>query len=91
MFRSDRYLARVRSRPCCFCYLPGPSDPHHYRGPKGMAIKPSDAFTVPLCRLHHDEFHRSGKLGDMTRAQTMGMFDGVAVFLLAAYVEEIER
>jgi len=56
-----------------------------------MAIKPSDAFTVPLCRLHHDEFHRSGKLGDMTRAQTMGMFDGVAVFLLAAYVEEIER
>jgi hypothetical protein len=38
-----------------------PSDPHHRRFAQSRAIgrKISDEFTVPLCRGHHRELHRS--------------------------------
>jgi hypothetical protein len=39
-----------------------PVDPHHVRFAQGQALgrKVSDEFTVPLCRSHHRELHRSG-------------------------------
>src|SRR5262249_13867516 len=39
-----------------------PVDPHHVRFAQGRALgrKVSDEFTVPLCRSHHRELHRSG-------------------------------
>jgi hypothetical protein len=39
-----------------------PSDPHHLRFAQSRALsrKVSDEFTVPLCRGHHHELHRSG-------------------------------
>ena len=39
----------------------GPSEPHHVRFAQKLAFgrKVSDEFTVPLCRLHHRELHRS--------------------------------
>jgi hypothetical protein len=39
-----------------------PTDPHHLRFAQHRAIgrKVSDEFTVPLCRGHHREAHRSG-------------------------------
>jgi hypothetical protein len=38
------------------------SDPHHLRFAQSRALgrKVSDEFTVPLCRGHHREVHRSG-------------------------------
>src|SRR6266568_6181816 len=38
-----------------------PSDPHHLRFAQSRALgrKVSDEFTVPLCRVHHREAHRS--------------------------------
>ena len=38
-------------------------DPHHLRfaQPRGLTQKVSDEFTVPLCRAHHRELHRTGK------------------------------
>lgn len=44
------------------CNLPGPNDPHHVRvrGNAGVGQKPSDFFTIPLCRVHHDEIHKHG-------------------------------
>ena len=40
-----------------------PADPHHLRfaQPRGLGQKVSDEFTVPLCRAHHRELHRTGK------------------------------
>src|SRR5262249_58658916 len=37
------------------------SEPHHVRFAQRLAFgrKVSDEFTVPLCRLHHRELHRS--------------------------------
>jgi hypothetical protein len=39
-----------------------PSDPHHltFTQPRALARRVSDEFTVPLCRLHQRELHRSG-------------------------------
>ena len=34
------------------------------RSPRGLGQKVSDEFTVPLCRAHHRELHRTGKESD---------------------------
>src|SRR6266478_5096689 len=43
-----------------------PSDAHHLRfaQSRGLSLKVSDEFTVPLCRAHHRELHRAGKETD---------------------------
>jgi len=39
-----------------------PSDPHHltFIQPRALGRRVSDEFTVPVCRVHHRELHRSG-------------------------------
>jgi hypothetical protein len=39
-----------------------PSEAHHIRfaQPRALGRKVSDAYTVPVCRLHHRELHRYG-------------------------------
>jgi ERF superfamily protein len=60
-FRDKAHLAFVASQPCLVCTR-RPVDPHHVRFAQGQALgrKVSDEFTVPLCRSHHRELHRSG-------------------------------
>lgn len=64
-------IDRIRSRPhrqfvslhqCLVCRAAPPSDPHHlkFAQPRGMSIKSSDRFCVPLCRKCHDEVEVSG-------------------------------
>jgi hypothetical protein len=50
----------VSRQPCLICARQ-PCDPHHLRfaQPRGLGLKVSDEFTVPLCRTHHREVHRS--------------------------------
>ena len=31
------------------------------RNPKGLSLKVSDEFTVPLCAIHHHHIHTTGK------------------------------
>jgi hypothetical protein len=47
-------------RTCLICGRQ-PSEPHHLRFAQRRAFgrKVSDEYTVPLCRLHHRELHRS--------------------------------
>src|SRR5262249_733335 len=58
--RDKAHLKYVASRPCLICGRQ-PSEPHHVRFAQKLAFgrKVSDEFTVPLCRLHHRELHRS--------------------------------
>jgi hypothetical protein len=51
----------VLRQPCLVCGRV-PSDPHHltFTQPRALGRRVSDEFTVPICRLHHHELHRSG-------------------------------
>jgi hypothetical protein len=59
--RDKAHLAFVASQPCLVCQRV-PSDAHHlkFAQPRALGRKSSDEFTVPLCRDHHRELHRSG-------------------------------
>jgi hypothetical protein len=59
--RDRNHLKFVSTQPCLACGR-SPSDAHHlkFAEQRGMGLKVSDEFTVPLCRLHHHELHRYG-------------------------------
>jgi DNA recombination protein Rad52 len=59
--RSREHLRYVGRQPCLICGR-APSHAHHvrYAQPKGLALKVSDEFTVPLCAIHHTENHATG-------------------------------
>jgi hypothetical protein len=60
-FRDKAHLAVVALQPCLVCGRK-PVDPHHVRFAQKQSLgrKVSDEFTVPLCRTHHRDLHRSG-------------------------------
>src|SRR6202021_765990 len=59
--RDREHLKFVAAQPCLVCGRT-PSDAHHIKfpEPRAMGRKVSDRFTVPVCRLHHRELHRTG-------------------------------
>ena len=59
--RSKEHLRHVARKPCLICGRT-PSQAHHirYAQPRGLGIKVSDEFTVPLCAIHHTENHATG-------------------------------
>jgi hypothetical protein len=60
-FRDKEHVKFVAKQPCLICGR-RPADAHHLRFAQHRALgrKPSDEFTVPLCRGHHREAHRYG-------------------------------
>jgi hypothetical protein len=60
-YRDKAHIKFVALRPCLVCGRK-PADPHHLRFAQVRALgrKVSDEFTVPLCRTHHRELHRTG-------------------------------
>ena len=58
--RDRDHVRFVAKQPCLLCGRK-PADPHHLRFVQHRALgrKVSDEFTVPLCRGHHREVHRS--------------------------------
>jgi hypothetical protein len=59
--RDREHVRHVARQPCLVCGRI-PCDAHHLRfaQPRAIGRKVSDEFTVPLCRGHHREVHRSG-------------------------------
>lgn len=57
--RDNKYLAFIRTLPCCVCGTT-PCDAHHV-DTGGMGTKASDYCSIPLCRLQHGECHTIGK------------------------------
>ena len=58
------YLAYIRILPCLLSTkygCSGPTEPHHVKT-KG-AGGPDQGNTIPLCRLHHTEWHDKGRIG----------------------------
>lgn len=60
--RCKEHLRFVASHPCVICGRQ-PSHAHHLRHAqsRGVSLKVSDEFTVPLCAIHHNEVHQTGK------------------------------
>jgi ERF superfamily len=58
--RDRQHLRFVSAQACLICGRQ-PSDAHHLRfaQQKAFGRKASDEFTVPLCRVHHREVHRT--------------------------------
>jgi hypothetical protein len=59
--RNKAHLMFVATHPCVVCGRQ-PSQAHHltFCQKRGLSLKVSDEFTVPLCAVHHDELHRGG-------------------------------
>ena len=59
--RSKEHLHFVASQPCLICGRT-PSHAHHirYAQTRGLSLKVSDEFTVPLCAIHHHDIHTTG-------------------------------
>ena len=60
--RCKEHLRYVASQPCVICGR-SPSHAHHVRHAqrRGLGIKVSDEFTVPLCATHHQQLHNTTK------------------------------
>jgi ERF superfamily len=59
--RDKKHRKFVTRQPCLVCGRV-PSDSHHvtFAQPRALGHRVSDEFTVPVCRIHHRELHRSG-------------------------------
>ncbi|MBY6030002.1 DUF968 domain-containing protein [Halomonas sp. DP8Y7-1] len=64
-WRSERYLAFVRSLRCCVCDGRA-TDAHHviglHWGLSGMATTAPDSFSMPVCRVCHQAIHASPEM-----------------------------
>ena len=61
--RNHRYLAWIRTQPCCVCGSTKFIEASH-TGPHGIGQKSPDTSAIPLCAKHHrtgnDSYHRLG-------------------------------
>lgn len=61
--RNHRYLAWIRTQPCCVCGSTRRIEASH-TGPHGIGQKSPDTSAIPLCAKHHrtgaDSYHRLG-------------------------------
>ena len=61
--RNPRYLAWIRTQPCCVCGSRKAIEASH-TGPHGIGQKSPDRSAIPLCARHHrtgtDSYHRLG-------------------------------
>ena len=59
--RCKTHLRFVANQPCLICGR-SPSHAHHvrYAQSRGLSLKVSDEFTVPLCAIHHSKLHATG-------------------------------
>lgn len=56
MCRDKKYLAWLRTQPCCICGA-GNTVAHH-TSTGGIGLKGSDLLAIPLCPPCHDMIHR---------------------------------
>ena len=89
--RDPTYLAFIRELPCCApsvteCQSPPPQHPHHSTG-AGMGMKTGDRETMPLCWMHHRQFHEGkGPFDGWTRDERRRWQEEQVERCLAAYV-----
>ncbi len=76
VIRDPKHLKFIRSLPCCVCLCTDNVQAAHIRlgNDGGLAMKPSDCYTVPLCADCHHKQHSIGERqfwGDMDRVNSL--------------------
>lgn len=71
----EKHLAMIRQMPCTHCLKIPACEAHHLKctGERGMSIKSTDRWTVPLCRIHHDEVENVGAKREIAWFQDIGL------------------
>lgn len=79
------YMDWVKTLPCVGCAAPA-DDPHHITGTKnrGMGSKVPDYWTIPVCRVCHDEIHNDASTWEYYHGSQM---EHAAITMLQAIVE----
>ena len=75
---SDAHLAAIRK---CFCVACLPTiviagEAHHLKqgtGERGMGIRSTDKFAIPLCRHHHEQVERAGAKNEQGLFRSWGI------------------
>lgn len=60
---SEKHLAAIRKLPCTICLRVPAGTVHHLKsetGERGMSVRSTDQWGVPLCMIHHEEVERAG-------------------------------
>ncbi len=60
---SEPHLALVRKLPCTVCLSMPAGTVHHLKsetGERGMGVRSTDQWGVPMCMIHHEEVERAG-------------------------------
>ncbi len=75
---SEAHLDCIRQLPCCICFPLKGGDPHHLKaqtGERGMGLRSTDKWAVPICRRHHDEVERIGSRNEFAWFKEHGIAD----------------
>jgi hypothetical protein len=81
---SDRHLAALRKCPCVACLAVGKSTVHHLKSgtkERGMSVRSTDKFGVPLCMADHEAVERAGTRNEVKLFQSWGVEDPHALAL----------
>lgn len=73
---SEEHLALVRQMPCCTCRAKPPGDPHHLKagtGERGMGVRSTDKWAVPMCRDCHGGVERAGSRNERAWFEARGI------------------
>jgi hypothetical protein len=59
------HRAIIKQLPCVVCWKKPPNDGHHLKmglagGERGVGMRATDKWLVPLCRVHHDDLESYG-------------------------------
>jgi len=74
---SDKHLALIRRLPCCVCGKSYAGEAHHLKsgiGERGMGIRTTDRWTVPMCHNDHMEVERAGSKRETEWFKKRGVF-----------------
>jgi hypothetical protein len=74
------HRAIVKHLPCIVCWKQPPNDGHHLKmglagGERGVGMRATDMWLLPLCRLHHDDLESYGSRREFEWFAAMGVED----------------
>lgn len=80
--KNETYLEFVRNIRCVVCNDPNRSDPHHVGNERE-----NDYLAVPLCRLHHNDYHKLGSVEKFNEKYNIDLM-WVIINLMSFYASE---